>query len=201
MKTLITILGPGAAGKTTLRCALGRASPKELQSEFPIPAARGRLAKYLVYPNGVGVPGNLKIGPDDIRGPEVVVQVTEMLLRKKEVSTVVYDGVMCSRKWQVDWLSALPDKFAALYVYFDISPEENERRLLARRRANGIVETKLPEKTYSNMLAFRGRAKGVFLAAQQFYTKEPVDFLILNERLSPQQCANRVWKAVERLCK
>lgn len=231
MKTIVTILGPGASGKTTLGLAIGGKNPTEHTLEI---SGTARPPKFTVFPSGVGLVGNLVRGEDAIEEPELRAKITctlfgngsaiignlktgedfsrehaaliralaqTELMKLKSVKVIVRNGVMVSKTWNVDWLGSLKFKFAALFVYLDISLEENERRLLQRRRANGIVEDKLPVKTHQNMLSFRGRAKGVFMAAQQFYAKEPVDFLIIPETDSPERAAKKVWAAIRRLTK
>ena len=44
-----------------------------------------------------------------------------------------------------------------------------QRRLLGRRRANGRIETKLPEKTYATLLRTRDRARKVWEYSQHDY--------------------------------
>lgn len=157
MKTILVILGPGASGKSTLTRVLCGAAAKE----YVHPVLR---EKYAVG-NGFAVPGTLKNGSDSISVMATRAALVLQLLARPDVGYVILDGVRSSYRWDVAWVRTQP--VAALYVYFDISLEENQRRLLARRRANGKQEATLPPKTYQNMLAFRARAKSVFTAAQR----------------------------------
>lgn len=234
MKTLVTILGPGASGKTTLGLAIGGKNPVEHPLAITWHKTPAHPPKCTVFPSGVALVGNIVRGEDAIEEPDLRAKITctlfdngaslignlktgedfskdnaaviraaatESLLALKKVKVIIRNGVMVSKLWNVDWLSQLPFRFAALFVYLDISLEENERRLLQRRKANGMTEKKLPEKTYQNMLSFRGRAKGVFMAAQEYYAKEPVDFLIIPETDNPDRAAKKVWAAIRRLQK
>ncbi len=114
--------------------------------------------KYALGDNGRAAPGSLKNGSDSVSVMSTRSALVLDLLRRPDVNCVILDGVRCSRTWDVEWVRNLPEPVPAVYVWFGLSLEENERRLRQRRAANGITETELPAKTYANMLAFRKRA-------------------------------------------
>jgi ABC-type cobalamin/Fe3+-siderophores transport system ATPase subunit len=189
-KCIVVVLGPGASGKSTLTRALcGPAAVEQAHGELK--------EKFVTSPNGYALPGTLKNGSDSVGVMATRAALVLWLLQQPGVRHVVLDGVRSSRRWDVDWV--MGQRALALYVYFDISEEENVRRLLQRRKANGHEEAALPEKTYQNMLNFRRRAKGVFLAAQQAYPA--AGFVILEQEDAPATAARKVQKAVVKLCK
>jgi hypothetical protein len=158
--------------------------------------------KYTLSGNGIALAGNLKNGSDSIKSMDALAQVIELCWKERD--TVIVDPVLCSKKF-VDWLRNRPEPLAALFIYLDISLEENIRRLLARRRANALkngelpAEEALPEKTYENMLAFRDRAKGVWEHACSTYDRLPKQFLVIPERMSATESAAAAHIALEQL--
>jgi hypothetical protein len=216
MKVLINIVGPGASGKSTLsRNILDATSIVEVSATVQaLDQHRGMTmaekVKYTLSGNGIALAGNWKNGRDSIKSTDALAQVIELCW--KELDMVIVDPVRCSNKF-VDWMKAYPEPLTALFIYLDISLEENIRRLLARRRDNILnkgkqsTEEELPEKTYENMLAFRDRAKGVWAHVCSTYDRFPKKCLVLPERFSATECAKAAHIALtqlrdeEELCK
>jgi hypothetical protein len=208
MKNLIHILGPGASGKSTLsRNILGDLSVVEVSTTVQaldqhLGMTKPEKVKYTLSGNGIALAGNLKNGSDSIKSMDALSQVIELCWKERD--TVIVDPVRCSKKF-VDWMRNRPEPLAALFIYLDISLEENIRRLLARRRANVLkkgdvpTEEALPEKTYENMLAFRDRAKGVWEHACSTYDRFPKQCLVIPERLSAAESATAAREALEQL--
>lgn len=208
MKALIHILGPGASGKSTLsRNILEDHSILEVSATVQaldqhLGMTKPEKVKYTLSGNGIALAGNLKNGSDSIKSMDALSQVIELCWKERD--TVIVDPVRCSKKF-VDWMRNRPEPLAALFIYLDISLEENIRRLLARRQANvhkkGEVPTEevLPEKTYENMLAFRDRSKGVWTHACNTYDRSPKEFLVIPERLSAAESAASVRITLDRL--
>jgi adenylate kinase family enzyme len=195
MKVLIIILGSGASGKSTLTRQLCGVGGVEYIKTFQcldqhLGEQRIEKAKYTLFPNGSAIAGNIKNSSDAIQNMEARAKIINWLLDQKEVQFVITDPVRSSKKWDVDWIQSNPREIAAVYVYLDLSLEENLRRLVQRREANG--KTTLGEKTYQNMLAFRERAANVWAAAKQNYKRKPVRFVCLYEHLTPIECSKQV---------
>jgi hypothetical protein len=163
MKILIHILGPGASGKSTLshnfleERSIAEVSTIVQALDQHLGVTKAEKVKYTLSENGIALAGNWKNGSDSIKSMDALSQVIELCWKERE--TVIVDPVRCSKKF-VDWMRNYPEPLAALFIYLDISLEENIRRLLARRRDNVLKKGKqpsektLPEKTYENMLAF-----------------------------------------------
>lgn len=188
-KCVIVILGPGASGKSTLTRTLCGEGGTEGVAEFLI-EGKTEKAKYALFPNGAAIAGNIKNGSDSISNMEARALLINQLLDRSDVEFVITDGVRSSKKWDVDWVQANPRDIAAVYVYLDITEEENLRRLMARRESNG--KTDFGDKTYQNMLAFRQRAAGVWKAANETYKRSPVKFIRLTEGSTPKDWARQV---------
>jgi hypothetical protein len=84
----------------------------------------------------------------------------------KQRDVVIMDGFRCTNKL-VRWVEEHPLKPAALFVYIELSLNNNLKRLRGRRESNGKIEAKLPTKTFLNVLSFRERALGVWNYAQE----------------------------------
>jgi len=212
VKTLIHILGPGASGKSTLSRAIlqyGNPVPYVAEVSDVVPCTnKGVIGtekiSYVWSSNGIALAGNSKSGTDSINAIDALPNVLELCWAK--VPAVIVDPVRCSKKF-VDWMKTYPEPLTALFVYLDLSLEENVRRLINRRFENNmrrskglaIPETSLPEKTYSNMLAFRERAQGVFTHAGNTYNRFPKLCLALPERLSTGEGAAAVHSALKYL--
>ena len=198
MKTLIHILGPGASGKSTLsRNLLEDRSVVEVSTTIQAldqhsGVTKAEKVKYTLSGNGIALAGNLKNGSDSIKSMDALSQVIELCWKERDM--VIVDPVRCSKKF-VDWVRNRPEPLVALFIYLDISLEENIHRLLARRRDNALkkgelpTEEVLPEKTYENMLAFRDRAKGVWEHASSTYDRLPKQCLVISERFSAAEGA------------
>lgn len=201
MKTLIHILGPGASGKSTLsRNILGERSVVEVSTTVQaldqhLGMTKAEKIKYTLSGNGIALAGNLKNGSDSIKSMDALAQVIELCWKERD--TVIVDPVRCSKKF-VDWIRNRPEPLTALFIFLDISLEENIRRLLGRRRENALkrdqlpTEEALPEKTYQNMLAFRDRSKNVWAHACSRYDRRPKHFLVVPERWSAAESAAAV---------
>jgi hypothetical protein len=216
MKTLVHILGSGASGKSTLSRALihygvvpdqnGDTGITETMTIVPATVhgvAGQEKVKYVVSEqNGIALAGNYKNGTDSIKSIDALPHVLELCWAK--VPAVIVDPVRSSMKF-IDWLAAYPEPLAVLFVYLDISEETNIQRLINRRfdtnmrrsKGHATIEVVLPDKTYLNMQAFRDRAKGVWEYVWSSYTRSPKLALSLNERLSPAQGAELVYRGVQ----
>ncbi len=215
MKTLIHILGPGASGKSTLSRAILEGDPRsrsipyigEIKDEVPC-TVRGiagtEKITYVWSSNGTALAGNSKNGTDSIKAIDALPRVLELCWQKAPVAIV--DPVRSSMKF-VDWMAAYPEPLTALFIYLDLTVDENIVRLLKRRRENAekkgdvtaMMESVLPQKTYDNMMAFRDRAEGVWNYACNNYNRFPKLCLKLPGRLSPMEAARAVHNALEYL--
>lgn len=216
MKYLIHILGPGASGKSTLSRGLldhgiqvapdGSTGITETMTTVPCTVkgiAGTEKVKYCISEqNNISLAGNWKNGSDSIKSIDALPEVLNLCWAKTE--TVIVDPVRSSKKF-VDWLEAYPDPLTVLFVFMDISLEENMNRLLRRRRENAqkkgdfTPETVLPEKTYENMLAFRDRASTVWKYACSGYKRFPRLHLVVPERLTPKEAVTAVLSALDYL--
>lgn len=196
MKTLIVILGAGASGKSTLTRALCGKEPHEGDALFQIEGKQEK-AKYTIFQNGAAIAGNYKNGSDSISSMEARARLINLLLDQPSVEFVITDGVRSSKKWDVDWVQANRHDLAVVYVYIDLPEEENLRRLIARRTANG--KEGMDPKTFENMKAFRDRAAGVWKAANVSYTRQPVRFVRINEGVTPQEASRQVRTEIKLL--
>jgi adenylate kinase family enzyme len=208
MKVIVDILGPGASGKSTLSRNILE-DPCIIEVSTTVQALdqhRGMTmaekVKYTLSGNGIALAGNWKNGSDSIKSMDALAQVIELCWKKRD--TVIVDPIRCSNKF-VDWMKAYPEPLSVLFIYLDMSVEENIRRLLARRHGNVLnkgkesTEEELPEKTYENMIAFRDRAKGVWKHACTTYDRLPNKCLVLHERFSAAESAKAVHIALEQL--
>jgi len=208
MKTLIHILGPGASGKSTLsHNVLENRSIAEVSTTVQAldqhrGVTKAEKVKYTLSGNGIALAGNWKNGSDSIKSMDALSQVIELCWKERD--TVIVDPVRCSMKF-VDWMRNYGEPLAALFIYLDLSLEENIRRLLARRRDNLLkkgkpsTEKALPEKTYENMLAFRDRAKNVWTHASNNYDRFPKQCLVIPERFSATESATAAHIALKQL--
>lgn len=199
MKALIVILGAGASGKSTLTRALCGADGHEDMVFYNI-NGKAEKAKFATFPNGSAIAGNIKNGSDAISSMEARAELIKGLLNAQEVQFVITDGVRSSKKWDVDFAQTL--NCAVVYVYLDITLEENLKRLVQRRTAAG--KTEMTPKTYDNMLAFRDRAYSVWKAAEESLPstktrKYPVKLVRLNEGMSAGDWAKEVKLVILRM--
>lgn len=176
MKTLLTIIGPGASGKSTLTRTLCTGTTDAVEAIVSAPFEPGELhtptgkGKFVVFPaTGFAIAGNLKNGSDSISAMETLAATIKHLLDEDGINVVITDGVRCSAKWNVEWAHALAKERGDLqlvYAYTGVLSEaENTARLLARRHANGDA-SELTADTIANVRAFRKRAAGVWRAAR-----------------------------------
>jgi|SRR5271157_4728333 len=192
MKVLIIILGAGASGKSTLTRALCGDGGKEDLVFYNI-EGKAEKAKFTVFPNGSAIAGNIQSTSDSISNMEARSLLIKDLLKAQQVQFVITDGVRSSKKWDVDWVQNELD-CAVMYVYLDLTLEENLRRLVARRAAKG--KTEMNPKTYDNMMAFRERAFSVWKAATDTYRRQPVKFLKLAEGQTVQDWKREVKREI-----
>jgi hypothetical protein len=195
MKCLITILGAGASGKSTLTRALCGSGGKE-EVVFYNVEGKAEKAKFVLFPNGAAIAGNLQSTSDSVSSMEARSLLIQDLLKRPDVQFVVTDGVRSSKKWDVDWVQEKLD-CAVVYVYLDIPLEENLRRLVARRAAKG--KTEMNPKTYENMLAFRERAAFVWKSAIDTYKRQPVKFIKLIEGQTVQDWTREVKRTISQM--
>lgn len=201
MKTLLMILGAGASGKSTLTRAVCGEGGEEFQASFQVVDRKttetvSDTAKYTLFKERkAAIAGNLKNGSDAISRMEVLSQCVDHCFNHADI--VIVDGVRSSQKF-VDWIQEHPLKPAAIFAYFDITLEENLRRLQARRIANG-KESDLSEKTHNNVLEFRKRAERVWRYARENYSRTPNTFITFNDKTSTDQAARAVWGVLKTL--
>ncbi len=195
MKALIIILGAGASGKSTLTRALCGDGGKEDMVFYNI-EGKAEKAKFVVFPNGSAIAGNLQSTSDSISNMEARSMLIKDLLGNSDIQFVITDAVRSSKRWDVDWVQEKLD-CAVMYVYLDITLEENLRRLVARREAKG--KTEMNPKTYQNMLAFRERAFSVWKAATDTYRRIPVKFIRLSEGQTSTEWKREVKRAVAQM--
>lgn len=146
-KCFVVLLGAGSAGKTTARqafCGTPERIDKYFFNERPC---------FTTYYANSAVAGNHNSGSDANASPALIVDSAVRAFETRDV--VVFDGVMGSPR-----LLEIPERVncEVLLVKFDISQQEIERRLMKRRKDNGVVESELPEKTRKNSIMFSRRA-------------------------------------------
>jgi len=202
-KTLVLVLGACAAGKSSLTRAICGEGGIEHIAEFDCydrcrqQYVRER-AKYVIG-NSIAIAGNWKNTSDAISKPETLRKLVDLCFGL--ALTVIVDSFRPRNKF-VNWMQEHPcPAMQAVFVYFDITLETNLARLLGRRRANGRIETQLPDRTYSTLLQTRGSAKNVWEYAQQNYLREPKAFVRIPDQLTPEESADLVRQEIGRLWK
>jgi len=190
-KTLIMILGAGATGKTTLSRALAGKDATEHRVELTVTekGVRKKVNAPFVLGSNIAIAGNLKNTSDAIGPVDALYQAIDHCWKHREV--VIVDGFRCTNNW-VRWVEGHPLKPAVLFVYIELSLNENLARLRGRRAGNGKVEDKFPTKTFLNVLAFRKRAFSVWSYAQDNYKRQPVRYLEIPEGMEPEESAGLV---------
>jgi hypothetical protein len=116
----------------------------------------------VIFPSGFALVGNLGRGSDHVSNMEARQRTIELLLSYPKVKFVIVNSLRASVKWDVDLITSLKAKI--LYVHLDISPQENLRRISARRDKNETGE--MSEKTLNNVISFHERAAMVARAAE-----------------------------------
>jgi adenylate kinase family enzyme len=197
-KTLIMILGAGATGKTTLSRALAGKDAQEQRVDLTVieKGVRKKVNAPFVLGCRVAVAGNLKNTSDAIGAMDALYQTIDHCWKHRDV--VIVDGFRCTNNW-VRWVEEHPLKPAALFVYIELSLNENLARLRGRRAGNGKVEDKLPIKTFLNVLAFRKRAFSVWNYAQENYKRQPVCYLEIPEGMGSEESAKSVESVLSEL--
>lgn len=147
-KCFVVLLGSGSAGKTTSRqsyCGEPERMDRYFIDDRPC---------FITYYKDSAVAGNHNSGSDANASPALIVDAAVKAFETRDV--VFFDGVMGSPR-----LLEITEQVecSVLLVKFDISQAEIERRLMQRRRSNGIVENELPEKTRKNSIMFSRRAE------------------------------------------
>jgi GTPase SAR1 family protein len=200
-RTLVLILGPCAAGKTTLTRVLCGEDFLEQTAEVDCYDRRNltcitESVKFVVG-RGIAIAGNWQTTSDSISKPEALKKVVEICFGLAR--TVIVDSFRPSNKF-VDWMSQHPlPGLRAVFVHLDLTLETNIARLLGRRAANGRIETRLPEKTFNTLLRTRERAEAVWQYAQQNYLREPKTFVTIPDQFTPEQSADLIRKEIELL--
>jgi adenylate kinase family enzyme len=197
-KVLIMILGAGATGKTTLSRALVGQSAEEHRIELTVTekGVRKKFNAPYVLGSNIAIAGNVKNTSDKIGPIDALYQTIDHCWKQRDV--VIVDGLRCTNNW-VRWVEEHPLKPAALFVYIELSLNENLARLRSRRKGNGTIEDKLPTKTFLNVLSFRERALGVWNYAQDHYKRQPVGYLEIPEGMEPEDSARLVESELSRL--
>src|SRR6267154_1493922 len=197
-KVLVMILGAGATGKTTLSRALAGKDASEHRVELAVTEKGVRKSVKAPYVLGwnIAIAGNLKNTSDAIGAVDALLQTIDHCWQQRDV--VIMDGFRCTNKL-VRWVEEHPLKPAAIFVYIELSLNNNLARLRRRRAGNGKIETKLPLKTFLNVLSFRERALGVWNYAQDHYKRQPVRYLEIPEGMGPEDSARLVESELSRL--
>ena len=192
------IIGAGATGKTTLSRTLAGKDAKEHRVELTVTekGIRKEVKAPYVLGSCVAVAGNLKNTSDAIGAVDALLQTIDHCWKQRDV--VIMDGFRCTNKL-VRWVEEHPLKPAALFVYIELSLNNNLARLRSRRAGNGKIEVKLPAKTFLNVLTFRERALGVWNYAQDHYKRQPVRYFEIPEGLEPEESAQLVEHELNRL--
>jgi hypothetical protein len=190
-KVLIMVLGAGATGKTTLSRTLAGKDAKEHRLELTVTekGVRKRVKAPYVLGSHIAIAGNLKNTSDAIGAVDALFQTIDHCWTQRDA--VIMDGFRCTNRL-VRWVEEHPLKPAALFVYIELSLNNNLLRLRSRRARNGKVEAKLPTKTLLNVLNFRERALGVWNYAQDHYKRQPVRYLEIPEGMGPEESATLV---------
>lgn len=192
MKTVVSILGATASGKSSLSRALLGNEAKEYYATIGSERIRVTFGA-----DGFALAGGIKNGSDSIGKMLTLRATVELLLAHSEV--VLTDGFRCTHVF-AQFLQELPiPDLSAVFVYLETSLEENAQRLMARRRAAGVIEEALPASTKINLLRARKRAWAVFDRARLTYKRRPASFVTLAEELTPHQSAVRVRAAINDL--
>ena len=188
---LIMILGAGATGKTTLSRALAGKDAQEHRVELSVTekGVRKKVKAPFVLGSKLAIAGNLKNTSDAIGAMDALHQTIDHCWKQRDVA--IMDGFRCTNKL-VRWVEEHPLKPAALFVYIELSLNDNLARLRGRREGNGKIEDKLPTKTFLNVLTFRERALGVWNYAQDHYKRQPVRYLEIPEGMGPEDSARLV---------
>jgi hypothetical protein len=185
------IIGAGATGKSTLSRTLAGEEAIEEFINLGVIEKGKRLrvrSPYVLGPQ-IAIAGNLRNSSDAIGTMDALYQTINHCWRQRDI--VIVDPFRCTNKL-VRWVQDHPLRPAALFVYIELSLNTNLMRLRGRRTRNGRIESKLPAKTFLNVLSFRERARGVWNYAQDHYKRRPVRFTELSEGLEPQRCAEIV---------
>src|SRR6266853_3475486 len=190
-KAPIMILGAGATGKTPLSRAIAGQDASEHRVELTVieKGIRKQVKAPYVLGSNIAIAGNLKNTSDAIGAMDTLHQTIDHCWKQRDV--VIMDGFRCTNKL-VRWVEEHPLQPAALFVYIELSLNNNLARLRRRRAGNGKVEAKLPTKTFLNVLNFRERALGVWNYAQDQYKRQPVRYLEIPEGLGPEDSARLV---------
>jgi len=190
-KTLVMILGACSTGKTTLSRVLVGADP--VQDTIALDVIEKGFRKQVKAPfvlgSEIAIAGNLKNTSDAIGAMDALHQTIDHCWQRRDV--VIVDGFRCTNKL-VRWVEEHPLKPAALFIYIDLSLNENLARLRGRRARNGKIEAKLPSKTFLNLLTFRERALGVWSYARDHYKRQPVRYVEIPEGLGPEDAARLI---------
>jgi hypothetical protein len=194
------IIGAGATGKSTLSRTLAGKDAQEYRVELNVTekGIRKRVKAPYVLGANIVIAGNLKNTSDAIGAMDALHQTIDHCWKHRDV--VITDGFRCTNKL-VRWVEEHPLKPAALFVYIELSLNNNLTRLRSRRAGNGKIETKLPTKTFLNVLSFRERALGVWNYAQDHYKRQPACHLEIPEGLDPEESAKLVRNELSRLQK
>lgn len=197
-KTLIMILGAGATGKTTLSRALAGKDAQEHKVELTVTekGARKNVKAPYVLGSNLAIAGNLKNTSDKISAVDGLHQTIDHCWKRRDV--VIVDGYRSTHKL-VRWVEEHPLKPAALFVYIELSLNNNLARLRGRREGNGKIEAKVPTKTFLTMLRARERALGVWNYAQDHYKRQPVRYLEIPEGMGPEDSARLVESELSKL--
>jgi len=145
----------------------------------------------------IALAGSVQSGSDSISRSETLRRLINLLFDSSDV--IVVDAFRTSMSF-VDWLQHHPKRgLGTIIVHIDIPEKINVDRLEGRRARRGQREANLPSRTYANLLSLRRRAERVWEYARASYKRTPNEFVIIGEGLTPEQAADRVWKAVAKI--
>ncbi len=197
-KTLIMILGAGATGKSTLSRTLAGNDAQEHRVELTVTekGVRKHVKAPFVLGSEIAIAGNLKNTSDTISATDALHQTVDHCWKHRDV--VIVDPYRCTNKL-VRWVEEHSLKPATLFVYIELSLNENLVRFRGRRAGNGRIEDKLPTKTFLTVLRSRDRAFGVWNYAQDHYKRQPVRYLEIPEGMGPQDSARLVDSMLKEL--
>lgn len=173
-KPLVIIMGACAAGKSTLgRYLLGKAEEYRTtfvvsalnRAQVPQPPAPEEV-RYCINPKtGFAVAGNLQGGSDCINSRAALVKLTEFLVKDKRTKLVIVNSVRFSQQADIydvaHWKAVRP-----IYICFNLSPAENFKRLLQRRK--GLPLSQLQA---DNLTRFRHRNDLNLAKVREVYAK------------------------------
>lgn len=181
------MIGGGGSGKSTLRRNFGG----EVLEEVRYRTEEGKRF-YVTYFSNSALAGNKGTGTDGNSAPDLIKKSAREAFKHRDI--VMFDGVMGSPR--TPEIPNEMDECVVILVIFNITHEEGVKRLMARRRSRGVIEDKLPDKTFYNSKVFYRRAELTYKHFQEKCQKEMIEINIYNED-DAQTVLEKVKKEVE----